>query len=259
MSLFTTGRLRSRGIKGLAQDHTTRKAHSSDITVVWGLHVKPETLNEWGKLRLSPDAGSGWSPARSWPLWGLRFNLQPSGTVSHPNNHGWLGRTPELCRVISWDEQELVGVDEGNHEVKFYGPSSLARGAMEARRQDWGAQGRSGTTWAGPGLLWLISLLSPNTLLTAGLWRLQELTEPPIVHTEWGLWEGLPSQLTDEKTKAWSEERLEAKRVGYSDSDRLCPSIVQAVTKHRRGSRSWGRWRHLMSRYFRKIHGTFVH
>ena len=104
-------------------------------------------------------------------------------------------------------------------------------------------QGRSGTTWAGPGLLWLISLLSPNTLLTAGLWRLQELTEPPIVHTEWGLREGLPSQLTDEKTKAWTEERLEAKGVGYSDSDRPCPSIVQAVTKHMLGSRSWGRWR----------------
>lgn len=33
MSFFTTRRLRSRDIKGLALDHTARKAHSSDITM----------------------------------------------------------------------------------------------------------------------------------------------------------------------------------------------------------------------------------
>lgn len=34
MSLFTTRRLRSRDVKGLAQDHTARKAHSPDLIVV---------------------------------------------------------------------------------------------------------------------------------------------------------------------------------------------------------------------------------
>lgn len=113
------------------------------------------------KLRLT-DPGSGWSPARSHPC-------EASGSISSLLElfpiltimGGWAG-LQSSARVISWDEQELVGWKEGDHEVKFYSPSSLPG-------EQWRPGGRIEELKAGqapPGqgqaFFWLISLLSPE-------------------------------------------------------------------------------------------------